>query len=828
MVKTAYRGVERHEEVDVAARRDDVRGFWRRLSDRCETPGGTLQVFSVLAFIALALCMIPGAPEIVFMIAALLYSLFYRYKRRAWDMPLRVPAYLERVAKRRYRDASTGGEGQGLIYLGREYTTGQEVWATPKDVRTHRLVIGTTGSGKTEEMLGTIHNSLMLDSGTLMIDGKADPKIFDSIFRLARLHGREEDLLLLNYIMGGRDLATNQDSKRSNTYNPLSMGSSAMKAELMISLLDSGSSPGSDMWQGRAISFLEGIMPPLSFLAEKGYLLFNPRLLCQYFILENIENLVLFGVFVDLNGNLVNLKEGTTEQRRLFTELTERYCGNLLLYLENLPGYGMCRPERPHRPQLVTEEKWRAMSARNIPEPPVDVDEELTRGRGGRGQDQKKQQLAKEQARAKVLEQHGYITMQLVRATGNLTFNYGHVYNEEVGEINFRDIYLNRRFLVVLLPALERAEQSMAQLGKMAVASVKGVLATLLDTPLEGARREIIEGRPSNAEIPFNIICDEYGYYVVKGFAVAPAQARSYGASITFGVQDYPSLVRANREEGEATFENTNLRHIGRMTGGESSETFKKLSGAAGSAYVQSGAVMSYRRGRIGGAFEVSDESRMEKFGRLSIEDLNNQADGEFTLIIGRKGRDLGDGRLGGGVRVVRYLAYYTGDVPATEQIRLVHYVAVKHFSETDRKALVLNEVVARAIRAKGTAMVLGDMLDDDGYGQLEDDILARFAEYAAFCDWRVDDDEIDQWLDNYAKRREEAAADRVVTATVNQILAGFDGTPKRHRDAVAGVLAPWAQEARDSLIEEEQSRGAGAIAHAKTLEAQRALLRQL
>ena len=310
----------------------------------------------------------------------------------------------------------------------------------------------------------------------------------------------------------------------------------------------------------------------MSFLADKGFVLFNPKLLCDYYLINNIENLLWFGIFLDLNGKLVNLKDGNDEYRRIYADMYERYAGNLRLYMENLPGYAI--PKQPHRPTHMQEADW--VEALAKPDPP-DYDafaKDLEQG------DKKKGAQSAEKVREKVLEQHGYITMQLVRATGNLTFNYGHIYNDEIGEINYRDILLNRRLLLVMLPALERAKASMEQLGKMAVASIKGMLATMLDTPLEGSRRENVEGRPSNAPIPAQIICDEYGYYVVPGFSVAPAQARSYGVSMTFGAQDYPSLVRANKEEGEATWENTNLRHCGRMTGGRGKATRSSASPA--------------------------------------------------------------------------------------------------------------------------------------------------------------------------------------------------------------------------------------------------------
>ena len=126
----------------------------------------------------------------------------------------------------------------------------------------------------------------------------------------------------------------------------------------------------------------------------------------------------------------------------------------------------------------------------------------------------------------KTLEQHGFIVMQLTRIFNDLTFNYGHIFKTKVGDVDFYDVVINRRLLVVLLPALERAPDSMRMLGKMIVGSIKQMMAGCLGNRVEGLVREIIDSRPTNAAVPFYTILDEYGYYAVIGFAVAPAQAR--------------------------------------------------------------------------------------------------------------------------------------------------------------------------------------------------------------------------------------------------------------------------------------------------------------
>lgn len=831
----SFSGVESHQEINVAGRRDDVRTVWQKLAEYLDTPSGVVVVFGCLAaLVAIPLCILPGAGEIAVAVAAATYLFKFSYGNRKWQAPFRVPAWVSAKGGRFY-DSSTGKIGQGLIYLGREFNTMRQVWASANDIKTHQLVLGTTGSGKTEEILGAIFNALVLDSGAMLVDGKSDPKTFNSLLAICRALGREEDILLLNYIMGGKDFADGMDSRRSHTYNPLGSGSAAMKAELMVSLLDSGNGGGSDMWQGRAISYLEAIMPPLSYLSDRGLVLFNPKLLCDFFLLENIENLIWFGLLKDLNGNIVDLKNGNEDQKRIFKTLIEKYCGNLKLYVENLPGYSAAKPKVPHKFSDMDANEWTQIMTRgSYKEHPMGAQG----GGQGQGQNDKAKQQ-EQQTRGKVLEQHGFITMQLVRATGNLTFNYGHIYNDEIGEISYRDALLNRRIMLVMLPALERSKQSMEQLGKMAVSAIKGVLATLLDTPLEGKRREIIDGRPSNAEIPYSITCDEYGYYVVPGFAVAPAQARSYGVSITFGAQDFPSLTKGNKEEGEATWENTNLRFCGRMTGGEESETYKKIAGAAGKAPVSTAQAMEYNHGTSLDRFKMGSGSQMEMVNRVHSDDLNQQENGEFHLIVGRKSEMTGSTSRRGGARVVRMLSFYTGNVPQTEELRLVHYVQVKSFSDGERDAILKNEAVSQAMRGTSTEEVKTRLLDaaseeisrakEIGETPMPDDVIAKFLNEAAMRKWRLSTVEMDAIIDRLDRRefekrqattlahRETAGRERVM-AHLRSLASCYDDERNRvaHTALVETVANLWGGARADATERQVKIAEMGKVAHDK------------
>ena len=695
--KVHFEGIERHQEIRHASRLEDVRSLPRKLADLTNSPEGTFKIFALLVGASVLLCWLPGVPELILLFGAIpLYLGYYRrgaYKRRLWDMPFRVPAWAG-ADGRRFLDRTTGKPGDGEIYIGREFNTGREVWANGKDMTTHGGMIGTTGSGKSEALFGFVHNALMLGSGAILIDGKAHHKTRDSLFRIARAMGRDEDFLVMNFIKGGRDRDIVGDIKASHTFNPVAVGSADMKSELLSGLLaDTGSGDGS--WQERAISFVQGVTMSLALLSKAGLVISNPALFAKFVNLARLENLVHFGVFVDVRGNLVDLRNETVNGRRvrdsgyaqLFTKMKAHHFGLIEFSLNSLPAYTETRPRVPHLLPDVDPEIWSAFKRSwRGPGPGPNGEAEITYPRATAGRpdeasghpgavsdrDDDPPADGPALSREEALNQHGYLESQLVPAIATLTFGYGEIYNDEIGEVDFRDVILNRRLLVVLLPSLVRRETGSELRGLPAGPPIMGALALFPDPRLVGPRRQIIAAAAAHARTPFFIILDEYGYYLVRGFAKAFAQARGFLVSLLFGIQTYDDLLASDKVEGERTWGNANIKYAGRTTSGYDSDTYRKLAGAGGRTQVQVIQDAEYSPGDIG-APELSRTSRMEERERINVDDLNKQKDGEFTMIVG-----AGDATGRGGARVVRYLSYFTGDMPETKDLRLPHFVAVR------------------------------------------------------------------------------------------------------------------------------------------------------
>ena len=716
--KRQFKGVRRGQDVSRAARREDTRTFSQKLTAWTSSETGTIKVFGLLAFAAILTCWAPFLPEAIFVIALTVLFKKYNFKTKRWSLPMRVPAYLSRwMPQRKVIDATTKKPGEANLYLGMDLESGEEVWVNTNDVNKHALMIGTTGSGKTEAIMGQLAGFQALGSGALIVDGKASANTFDSTYKICRSLGRDADLFVMDYLTGGKDIIGPQRHRRSHSYNPLGFGGSAQKSEVMVSLLEGEE----DMWKGRAIQFLEGVIPPLAFLSEQGFMLLNPTLLAQFLNLNVIENFMLFGLVQDLNGKTVWLQG---DHPAVWNALQARMKG-LKLYLDGLPSFNITRNNEPNYIAGMNIDEFEALKPRIIA-----------------ARDKSLDTPGDKQQRGETEKQHGFITMQLTRSIGSLSESYGFIYNVEIGEISFFDVVLNRRSLVVLLPSLERSTSNLSMLGKMTVLSLKSVLGSLLNTAPEGARRQIIEGNPSNSKIPYLAVLDEIGYYIVEGISVIPAQARSLGVAVYFGTQDIPSLSKGSEAEGKAILENTALKMIGRLASDNESETARTARELAGKVSTQVASGMEFKRDAFGlhNKLKLSEDSSLDEEYRINYSDLTRQENGEFHAILGTK--EFNErGQETGGQRLSRIKSFFTGNVKNLADWRRNPYVQVKLPSVSEIVELRETERAERRFRTR-----IADVLVDPSEQMITDVKAAQNSLIGQFMNFRREQISAGEW----------------------------------------------------------------------------------
>ncbi|MEL7595327.1 hypothetical protein AADX40_15140 [Aeromonas veronii] len=272
----AIRGVEKNNMMERQRIFRDVRPWHTQLLESIRSLEATAIIYSMLVGF---LFIIPSSFEIVFFLSILLYPLL---KKTDFSIAFRKRMSLHELDEGDLHPG-TGKpqESRGIAYIGNRKIDGSEIWAANEDLRTHMFIIGSTGAGKTEGLISLVVNPLCWGSGFSYADGKGDVSFWGKAFSLARDFGREDDVLVINYMTGGGDTTKKRADKLSNTYNPYSLMNADSAIQLTVSLMDA-SGAGGDMWKGRAISFLTSVVTPLIELRDQGALLLHIGRIREY------------------------------------------------------------------------------------------------------------------------------------------------------------------------------------------------------------------------------------------------------------------------------------------------------------------------------------------------------------------------------------------------------------------------------------------------------------------------------------------------------------------------------------------------------------------
>lgn len=589
------RGIESHHEQQQQQLIRDTRTMSRKIYEFLTKPMSASVTLVMLATINL---LFPAIFDICFIFGIIIFIMSFAYKSK---LPFKMPMASKMLD---YNDIPPGSskprQAQGITFFGNDRRTNEEIWFSNDDMRTHALIFGSTGSGKTELLLSLAYNALIQGSGFIYVDGKGDNSLFAKVYSMCRYTGREDDLLLINFMTGARDVIGAQKNRLSNTMNPFAIGSADMLSQLVISLMDSGKEGGGndDMWKGRAISFVEALMRCLTYMRDQGHILLDAHSIRKYFVLHKIESIVLD-------------KKCPVDDRMVdISDAPEIVTDPLRNYLDTLPGF---QPAKKYKQS------------------------------------------------GECLEQHGFITMQLTRTFNSLADTYGHIIRTNLAEVDFQDVILNRRILVVLLPALEKSPAELANLGKLIVASLKAMMASGLGSNVEGTYREVIERKPTNCETPFTCILDEYGYYAVDGFAVVPAQARSLGFSAIFAGQDLPAFQKASKEEAASIGANTNIKVCMKLE--DPTDTLEFFVKTAGEAYVTVTGGFQTNPNNISNNYLDNKSAQVEKRNRIELLDLKDQRPGEYHIFFQSK--------------IIRGRAFFVNP-PKTPKLQLNQFLKVE------------------------------------------------------------------------------------------------------------------------------------------------------
>lgn len=419
-----------------------------------------------------------------------------------------------------------GKPGNGILFLGNlEYDPRKEnrlplenpadkfkeVWLSDDDLRKHFLILGSTGSGKSELLKAVFFNALCWGSGFFVADGKADNKLPLDNYALARWFGRDDDLLTLNFLLAGKtpEQVRKSRRRRTNKTNPFSVADADTIIQMGANLLPKVDGDAKN-WQEKALNCWRGLVPALCWLRDHEGWEISVRHFVDYLALPKLEWLYCKGYdLAHRNGGVWH----------------EGFEG-LRAYLEvGLPGFKVD----------LALKKYHGKDGFGYPLPEQSAPMPARPGQGGGDQS------------GQVYEQHGFRATQLNPALNLLDKTYGHIFADKFSEVDMVDVTLNNRILAMLIPSLEKSAQEAESLGKLNVAVLKVMMGKNLGAEIEGSRAEILEAKATEANYPYIVALDELGYYFADGIAVMFAQARSLGFAMIAAAQDIEKLTEGSR-----------------------------------------------------------------------------------------------------------------------------------------------------------------------------------------------------------------------------------------------------------------------------------------
>jgi intracellular multiplication protein IcmO len=499
------------------------------------------------------------------------------------------------------------GKAEGILYLGNTDPKREEVWFSNSDARTHVLYLGTTGSGKTVGLTSMASNAMAWASGFVYIDGKADTDLWSTLSSLVRRFGRDDDLLVLNYMTG------NSDRKApSNTMNPFSSGSASYLTNMLVSLMPEAEGDNA-MWKERAVSLISSLMPIMTWRRDNQDIPMSVGQIRQSLTLQAVVKM--------------SRDESLPEHLRM----------GVKGYLETLPGFvdaafddeGRDKPMGPDQPMIDT-------------------------------------------TTAKT--QHGYLTMQFTRSLQSLADDYGYIFDSQAADVDMVDVVLNRRILVVLIPALEKSGDETANLGKIVAATLKGMMGSTLGATVEGESAAVIENKPTHSATPFMTIFDEVGYYTAQGMAVMAAQARSLGFSLIFSAQDLPALEKRVKEEARSIAANCNIKIFGKLE--DPTQTKEFFEKTVGSSFVMEASGFQTQAGSMTHTYSDTHQGGVQIRGRSNYDAVRGFKEGQAVIAFGERVVDVkmyysnpGHAKA---MRVTRYIALPPPDENVTKHRKSV------------------------------------------------------------------------------------------------------------------------------------------------------------
>lgn len=567
---------DRYEHQGPLAPYRDIRPLAVRLRRWLAGQGSAL----VLAGMAGATVAAPGVVDLT-AAAGALYAVWVLTRRV--EAPLRLPRtsglpdWSDVDSKTRRPRRAAGDEFIGWCVL-----TGKEIWQNDADARQHGSVPGITGSGKSKTLLGSHVNTLAKGSGFINVDGKATAEAYGETYVLCRRFALEDGLRVVNLLTASLPAEATAHGHnprgQTNSFNPLATGNAEALAEMLSSQLgEAPANDGNGVFRERAVALVRTISPPLVWMRDNKGVPIDIETVRVMVELKSIWSLATRRVFLARDP-------GTGKAAEIAVpDMPEEIVYPLLAYLGEIPGYDTGLPYNKQK----TDEPFK---------------------------------------------QHGFALFYFTATFTQLAVSLGHIFKVRTGDIEMRDTIMNRRILLVNLPALEKSDETLAALGRIVIASLRAMMAQLLGAKLEGDPREIFAHKPGMGIAPYRVDYDEVGYYATSGMDRQLAMGRGINMAFRIAFQELGSLWARLGEKTLTLLGNASLTYG--MKQKEAQRTREWLEKTAGQAWVTQ--ATSYQ-GAGSASYREAQSAEMRQVNRVDWQDFQAQTEGEAILLTGAK-----------------------------------------------------------------------------------------------------------------------------------------------------------------------------------------------
>jgi intracellular multiplication protein IcmO len=558
MAQPKFKAPDQGNAIPASAMYRDTRTTFQQLTDGFKSP----------VFFGGCLAMLGGTPLFMpemtfpaFFLGWIIYFLRMNSSKKE-HLPFRMP--FTSLAPD-YGDPKPGRRGfsqaAGTFLLGNTFGIKTvELWLGIRDMLTHMLIFGTTGSGKTEALVSLSFNSMAMGSGLFYVDPKGSPKLIAQLYVMSRICGRDDDFRCINYLTAEKGAAgTKMPLRTTNMINPFSYGNAESLSNMLNSLIPK-SEGGNAIFSANARNLMKSVMYALVEMRDKGEIQLSSKTIRDYLTLSKVMALAERNDF----------SRNTTDALRAF----------------------------------LTSVGWQE------------------------GKDEKSQPKS-------LSEQFGYARSYFGDPLNNLTDTYGHVYNTPFGEIDMRDVVMNRRILAIIIPSLAMAQEEVKSLGVISLSAIRIAIAVGLGTGKEGQFSDILYSLPTDAPAPFLSITDEYAAIPTPGYVEVLTQGRGLGISAIVASQDFAGITKADKEGAQQLLENTKVKLFMKCTdGGETFDVAKRLAGEI-TLMESSGFNIKPDSTSMFSDYRDTLNANPKDRNRIALSDLQNQIEGEFHAFLG-------------------------------------------------------------------------------------------------------------------------------------------------------------------------------------------------